>query len=309
MGSVIEAVGLGRPAGRGPQSSVRLATRAARAGLARAGWAAADLDVLVNTGVYRDRNIVEPAMAPFIQHRLGANLGVGDDEAGRSTFSFDLANGACGLLQALQVVDGMLASGRARRALVVTSDVDPRPGVSEGLAFDPLGAAVLVRRGGEGEGFRGFDFESFPKHSHLFDSAIRFVPEGEGPRGPANRVLSRFDADYLEKCVECAHALVRRFLGGLGLVMADLDLVAPSQFPAGFPRAFARRAGLEPEQLAEAAPGHGVPYTAGPVAALEACAARPRTVRAGCTLFVAAGAGIDVGVALYAGVPSLHPRA
>ena len=121
-----------------------LCVRAAEAGLDRAGIGASDIDVLIHTGVYRDRNICEPAMAPFIQRRIGANSASPGRGAGeRSTFSFDLSNGVCGWLNALQVGDGFLTSGRARRVLLVTGDVDPAPRVSQGLSFAPAAAAVV----------------------------------------------------------------------------------------------------------------------------------------------------------------------
>ena len=58
------------------------------------------MGVLVHTGVYRDENICEPAMAPFIQRRVGANPALPPLGA-PGTFSFDLVNGGCGFLSAV----------------------------------------------------------------------------------------------------------------------------------------------------------------------------------------------------------------
>ena len=103
------------------QSSQRSAPRGqVGQGLPRtAGRDADDIDLLVNAGIYRDRNLGEPALAAMIQEDIGANPE--DPHAGaHGTFSFDIANGTCGVLTALQIVDGFLRS----RAI----DVRPRRG-------------------------------------------------------------------------------------------------------------------------------------------------------------------------------------
>ncbi|MEN8183946.1 MAG: hypothetical protein ABFS46_15575, partial [Myxococcota bacterium] len=186
MGAIIEAVGTSLPRRRlRREGSVALSVRAGREALGRAGIDASEIDILINTGVYRDRNICEPAMAPFIQRGLGANStspgrrSAGTEDA--STFSFDLSNGSCGWLNGLQVADGFLASGRARRVLLVTSDVDPAPKVSRGLDFAPAAAAMVLAAGGPDTGFTAFRFESFAKHSDLLRSGIEWLGD-EAPR-------------------------------------------------------------------------------------------------------------------------------
>ena len=68
MGTKIEAVGTSRPHLRmGGIGSIKLADDAAHTCLERAGRSAAELDFLINAGVYRDNNIAEPAVASIIQ--------------------------------------------------------------------------------------------------------------------------------------------------------------------------------------------------------------------------------------------------
>ena len=64
-------------------------------------------------------------------------------QTAHGTFSFDMANGACGMLTALQIVDGFLKSHAIDCALVVASDADPGHGMSEHFPFSPAGAALL----------------------------------------------------------------------------------------------------------------------------------------------------------------------
>jgi 3-oxoacyl-[acyl-carrier-protein] synthase III len=98
----------------------RLADAAARECLARAGREASDVDLLINAGVYREDNMGEPALAALVQEDIGANLGHPAD-GGHGTFSFDLANGACGVISAMHLQAGLLRSGVIRLGLIVAA--------------------------------------------------------------------------------------------------------------------------------------------------------------------------------------------
>src|SRR5215207_9429545 len=104
--------------------AVALTDAAAEACLARAGIEAGEVDLLVNVGLYHDKNLGEPALAALIQEDIGAHP---EDPhgGGHGTFSFDVANGACGLLTGLRVAHGFLAAGTIRHALVVAGDANP----------------------------------------------------------------------------------------------------------------------------------------------------------------------------------------
>ena len=96
--------------------ALELADDAARTCLDRADRTAEELDLLINAGVYHDRILSEPAFASLIQEDIGANLAQRAPGAGHGTFSFDVYNGACGLLTGIHLVDGMLASGPSSSA-------------------------------------------------------------------------------------------------------------------------------------------------------------------------------------------------
>lgn len=290
-----------------------LCVRAARAGLAGAGIRAGDVDVLIHTGIYRDRNICEPAMAPFIQRRIGANSASpgrnspGRKEGGRSTFSFDLSNGVCGWLNALQAADGFLASGRARRVLVVTGDVDPAAKVSSGLGFTPAAAAVVLAPGARDTGLTAFHSESFAKHSHLAHSAIEWIGDRAPRFGPRNAVVRKEDPRFVEHGADSAAGVLERFLPQHDLDLRDLDLVVPSQFPAALPAALGERVGLGQEQVVDVTGSFGPAYTAGMAAAFGAAVADGRVREGSRLLFLAVGPGITVAAALYR-VPAASSR-
>src|ERR1700737_1405566 len=130
MGPVIDRLDVTRGGGGARHSALRLAVAAAKTCLERAGRDSDDVDLLINAGIYRDRNLAEPALAALIQEDIGANPEDPHDDA-HGTFSFDISNGTCGVLTALQIADGFLRSRTIDRALIVASDANPGHGMSE----------------------------------------------------------------------------------------------------------------------------------------------------------------------------------
>ena len=91
-----------------------LGHEAARRALDMAGVAAADLDGIIVATVTGD--VPWPSTAALIQGRLGA----------RKAFAFDVSAACAGSLYALAVGDRFVASGAARRVLVIGADVMTR---------------------------------------------------------------------------------------------------------------------------------------------------------------------------------------
>lgn len=125
MGVIIESTGLGKNA-----------VAAAQNCLQKTQLPIEDIGLLINAGVYREDNIVEPAISAMIQKELGLNLDYLKDNTGKSTFSFDLMNGACGVLNAIQVAMACLENSSVKKALIVCDNNNPR--------YARLGAAMLL---------------------------------------------------------------------------------------------------------------------------------------------------------------------
>jgi 3-oxoacyl-[acyl-carrier-protein] synthase III len=254
MGAVIEALEAVRGSGG---SSTEVASEAARQALK-----GSSVGLLVNAGVYRDGSIMEPANATFVQRRIDGN--------GRM-LSFDLFNGACGVLNALQIVDGFLDAGTIERGLVVAADVDPSPGASQGYTYEAVGAAILLAPGVAGEGFEEFWQRTYPQHASLHRSTIEWT-------GHEHAVRLREDPSYRARCLECADDAVDQFLPQRGLSASDVDLIV--RWPTDQPD------------------GPSV-HTAGIAVALQAAGATEAWRHARRVLLVAVGSGITVAIASY----------
>lgn len=151
-----------------------MAARAGRDALERAGMAGRDLDVVIYTGMARD--YVEPATAHIVQDAIGAGDAV----------CFDLSNACHGFMNGIHILDMMVATGQARRGMVVTGERNWRMGARalellkgterredfERLAGalsvgDAAAAMVVGPKLGPDTGFRGFMLHSRGEHHAL----------------------------------------------------------------------------------------------------------------------------------------------
>ncbi len=297
MGTIIEAsaTSVAHERSMSP-GSLELADTAARSCLDRAHRSADELDLLINAGVYHDRILSEPAFAALIQEDIGANpnqlLG-----ASHGTFSFDVYNGACGLLTGIQLIDGMLASGTAKLGLVVASDMNPEPDVSRGFSFPAVGGAVLLSADDSRAGFTAFQSATFPEYAELFQSYVSWQEDaGRGLAHHGRNLLTVEIAEsYAGRALDCAEATARELTAAQAVDLGDVDLLVATASVPGFADSLARRLGVSAERVASPSNGVASAHTAALALALESV----RLEAARTTLFVSAGAGITVAAAIY----------
>jgi 3-oxoacyl-[acyl-carrier-protein] synthase III len=295
MGTVIDRVGVVHPRIRDRHSALHLAVSAAKDCLRGAGCDADELDLVVNAGIYRDRNLGEPALAALIQDDIGANPE--DPHAGaHGTFSFDIANGVCGVLTALQIVDGFLRTRSIHRALVVASDADPGHGMSEHFAFSAAGAALLCRWTDDDDGLSGVSWVNADgaEDAEIFSATVGFAD--------ARNVL-RFNqsAAMDEHFAVAAAEAARACLDAQSARLEDIDLIVAAPARPGYRVALSQLLGVPVEKV-RVADDHRI-HTAALAAAFEPQAEK---LTAGTrVLFFAAGAGVTAGAALYRQPPRI----
>jgi 3-oxoacyl-[acyl-carrier-protein] synthase-3 len=105
---------------------------------------------LINVGVYRDSNIVEPAISALIQKRAGIGLEYATGDV--PSFSFDLTNSECGLLNAVAVVDSIFAVDAVDYVMITAGDTHPSGAsrLDAEFPYSRTGAAVLLGRSTSG---------------------------------------------------------------------------------------------------------------------------------------------------------------
>lgn len=290
MGTVIDRVDIAHARWRDKHSAWHLAVRAAKTCLQLAGRDPDELDLVVNAGIYRDRNIGEPALAALIQDDIGANPE--DPHAGaHGTFSFDIANGACGVLTALQIIDGFLRTHTIDRALVVASDADPGHGLSERFPFSPAGAALLCAWTDDDHGLGSVSWvnaNDVPNDTEVFSATVGFADMRNVLRFGQSPAI---DEHFAGAAAEAA----RMCLDTESLRVSDIDLIVAAPAWPGYRVTLSSRLGVPIEQITVADDQHM--HTAALPAAFERGTERlPTGARA---LLVVAGAGVTAGAALY----------
>ena len=288
--------GLRKPTAR------RLADAAAQGCLADAAAAPGDVNMLINAGVYREDNMGEPALAALVQEDIGANPGQPPTQ-GHGTFSFDLINGACGVISAIQLEAGLLRSGVIRLGAIVTSDVDPNLAGPRAVPFQPAGGAMLLRWDDAIAGFTDFGSETFPEYQDLFVSGLawqrRHGPGVPGRGTGQSQMVIDEKPGYQARLADCAEEVTHRFLRRLGMGLGEIDLLVPAPSAPGFLDPLRERLGVPGDRVAYVAEDLADAYSTGPIAALQAAIRSGRLGEARNTLLLAAGAGITVTVALY----------
>jgi 3-oxoacyl-[acyl-carrier-protein] synthase-3 len=286
----------GRVVGRG---ALHLSDEAARLCLDRAHRVGNELDLLINTGIYRDHNLAEPALASIIQEDLGANPGHPPRFGHHGTFSFDIANGGCGVVTALQLADGFVGSGTARLALIVTGDSDPAPHTTRGFPFAPAGGALLLEHVPGETGFLGFAIRTFPADGPLFESEMMWDRDAGILAHGRNVIEITESPRFGARCLDHAVVVARELLASVNLGIKDIGVLVASQYPVDFATELARRLELPSDRVPRIAPELERTHTAGPIAALEAAIVSGQLARERHTLFVTAGAGPTIAAALY----------
>jgi 3-oxoacyl-[acyl-carrier-protein] synthase-3 len=299
MGARIEAAATATHRGRiFSRGALHLGDSAAETCLRRTHREPDELDVLINAGIYKDRNTAEPALASLIQEDIGANAG--EIRLGHhGTFSFDIANGGCGVITAAQLLDGLVEHGPARLAMIVAADADPSPRTSRGFPFGAAGGAMLIARGTEHGGFQRFAVRTFSEYANLFEAQLRWDAHAGFAHHFGRNVVEIVAAPELpERCLECAEHVARELCDGV-VALDAIDLLITSQYPPRFGVELAHRLGIASERVPSVRAELADAHTAGPIAALEAASETGQFQRARHVLFVTVGAGITVAAALY----------
>jgi 3-oxoacyl-[acyl-carrier-protein] synthase-3 len=243
----------------------------------------------VNAGVHRDEHVCEPAGAAYIQHRLGVNV----EFQGRPTLSFDLLNGACGMLSAAAVVAALLEAGEAEAGLVVAGEANRDRHPDPASACTASGAALLLDLPLRGDaGFGPFVFHTQPEHADLVTSVVSLAV----PRG---RLLLHRDPRAEALWLAAAPAAAGEALERDALCFADLDLVVPAQVSPGLLSRLPDALGVAQEKIVDLSDRLVDTHSTSVALALHEAQRAGRTPPGTRALLLAFGSGLTVAAVTY----------
>jgi 3-oxoacyl-[acyl-carrier-protein] synthase-3 len=288
MATTIDGIKLMRGGWHTHRSALRLAVAATEGALEDAGCPPSQADLLINAGLYHDRNLGEPALAPLIQGDAAINPG-DPSPGGVGSFSFDVANGDCGVLTALQIASGFLSSRTIATAVVVAEDADPGRGLAPGFPYDPAAGALVCRWVDGARGLTSFRWRNRPDDGTSFRATI-------GLHQGRNVLAVTEDPCFAEQIGEVAAVVAGDVLEAERLTERDIDLVVASPARTAFIKTLVAELGIPDDRIITE--GQNL-HTAAFVAALEQAFQHGRVSNGDRVLFVCGAAGLTAGAALY----------
>ncbi len=274
-------------AGEG-ETTATLAADACRAALAGAGVDAQDIDLIVLATATPDQTF--PASATKVQ----AMLGIDDCVA------FDVAAVCSGFLYAVQVVDSMIRSGVAKRALVIGAEtfsriLDWEDRTTCVLFGDGAGAIVLEAQDtadADGRGILTTKLHADGRHNQLL-----YVDGGVSTTGTVGKLRMK-GREVFRHAVTNLAAVMTESLAMAGLSADQVDWVVPHQANARILDATARKLGLAPERVVVTVDQHANTSAASVPLALDVAVRDGRIQQGQIVVLEAMGGGFTWGAAV-----------
>ncbi len=282
MGARIEHMGFANQ-GRN-RDYLHAGSKAIKRCLDLAGMEQEQVGMLINTGVYPDKYIQEPAYAALLygkqKKRPPHNL--------YGTFSFDLHDGGGGAVMAMRVISGFIESGKIEKGMVVAGDAERLHGKPEGFALSSRAGALLLGAGSAEEGLIHFDHQSYTQYAGLYTSYTNHI------NGSLKLIVEEHNK-YVETCLNCVQESVQKLLKEVDMKEEEIDLIIPSQSPVDFASRLGHIYGGNKVVVVN---DKGDLYSVGILAALDKVLQNQQFIHARNSLFISVGPGIAVDLAL-----------
>lgn len=272
------------------ETSVGLGVEAATQALAAAGLRASDVDLILSASAIPYQAI--PSTAPLYQRALGLS----------GVPCFDINATCLSFLSAADVARSMIAIGRARHVLVVSSEIAslglPWHAAPETAALFGDGAAAAVLGPVDTGGIRAVKMETY---SEAYEACQ--VPIGgtrlnihADPEGYRQAAWFQMDGQVLYKLTA---KKLRRFVAAVleeaGWTMDDVELVIPHQASRGGIDHAMRMLGLAPHRVIDILETHGNQIAASIPTAMDTAVRSGRLKPGTKALMVGTSAGVSLG--------------
>jgi len=274
-------------AGEG-ETTATLAADACKAALAAAGIEAQSIDLIVLATATPDQTF--PASATKVQ----AMLGIDDCVA------FDVAAVCSGFLYAVQVVDSMIRSGVAKRALVIGAEtfsriLDWEDRTTCVLFGDGAGAIVLEAQDTADDGGRGILTTKL--HADGRHNELLYVDGGVSTTGTVGKLRMK-GREVFRHAVTNLASVMTESLAMAGLSSDQVDWVVPHQANARILDATARKLGLAAGKVVVTVDQHANTSAASVPLALDVAVRDGRVRQGQIVVLEAMGGGFTWGAAV-----------
>ena len=280
------------------QSSVELTVQAAKECIASAGISMEDIGILINLGIYKEDNIGEPAMAALIQKELRLNADpLKQSPAEKTTFCFDLLNGSCGFLNAMQILEALMKNDQIKYSLIVSSDVHPSKKQVPEFPYTHCGAAVIVTHASEkNKGFRKVAIKTSENDGYMgvygYHDFLKCGKEGR------HHVVVEVDDDYINRLQKFAVKTIKEYIDSEKIDLSNVKLIS-SEPVKDFGKEIAKLIGLNEDLVVKIDEIHGDPHTSALSLGYHLALNQNKIKEGDKVLFVGASSGLTSACGLY----------
>lgn len=268
-----------------------LGLRAALVALDDAGMKPSDLDLIIVATITPDSFF--PSTACAIQHKLGARCG-----------AFDMAAACSGFIYALNVANGLIASGLYQNILVVGTEVlsgfiDWKDRSTCVLFGDGAGAAIISRHAKRGKIIAGSIGSDGSQGDILnIPAGGSAIPPTEDSVRSGLHTLKMQGTEVFKVAVRTMDESVREVLQSAGIQLSDLKLLIPHQANQRILQAVRERLELPEEKVFMNVHRYGNISSASIIVALYEAVREGRIQKDDYVALVAFGGGLTWGSTL-----------
>lgn len=270
-------------------SSVNLAIDAGQRCISRSRVDSKDIDLLINIGIYRDKNIVEPAMAALVQRGLSLNNDPVNTFNTHSTFSFDVANGAPSFTNAVQIIDAMMQNGEAEHAMIVASDTHPSRTDHKDFPFSHFGAAMIFTKSDKKTNGKSYFLKASRDGKYGLSATTKLAQNGQ------NTLNVIQDKDFHKRLKDFTVAAINEAVSTGQLDLTGIKAIITSQPCKDFGRTVAEGLGYPGSMAVDTFSEYGDTQSSSLILGYYTALEKGLVTEKDKVLFVGAGAGLAVG--------------
>lgn len=270
-----------------------MAVRAAERALAQAGTAIGEIDLIIFASSSQD--LVEPATAHLVSHKLGAD----------GAMVFDVKNACNSFMTGMQIADGLIRTGQYEKVLVCTGEA-PSEAIRwelkdgehmktsfAGYTFGDAGAAMVLEPRSDGAGISYVDFRTASRHWEI--CTLR----GGGTMHPRDPEYSYFAGDgnsLRDAFIDLGPQILLDCFERTKTSFDDYDVVIFHQVTGPFLDTFLAITGVPESKVVRTIDTLGNVASATMPLQLERAIADGRARQGSNALWIGLGAGISIGV-------------
>jgi acyl-CoA:acyl-CoA alkyltransferase len=270
-----------------------MAVHAAERALTQANTSIGDIDLIIFASSSQD--LVEPATAHLVSHKLGAD----------GAMVFDVKNACNSFMTGMQVADGLIRTGQYEKVLVCTGEA-PSEAIRwelkdweqmktsfAGYTFGDAGAAMVLEARSDGTGIRYLEFRTASRHWEI--CTLR----GGGTMHPRDLEHTYFAGDgnsLRDAFVELGPQILFDCFERTNTSFDDYDVVIFHQVTGPFLDTFLAMTGVPESKVVRTVDMLGNIASATMPLQLERAIDDGRAKRGSNVLWIGLGAGISVGV-------------